>query len=226
MPKLIVATTLVALVALAACSPSPAGPTLTPSVSPAPSASALPSTPAATPAGTPSAPAATPSPSPTPSVAWSAKERFLLDGVRRGAVDCAPVRDALPDKAVAGIECAADDPGVARIGFYLFTDDADMLDVYMARMTVEQVIIDSGGCAQGEAEGAYAPWEPNETAPYRQGCFVNAEGYANYRATLAGEHVYIGILGRDADTRALEDFAWKGNQDVPGRPTLWAQPSS
>ena len=59
----------------------------------------------------------------------------------------------------------------------------------------------------------------------RHGCFVNEEGYANYRATISGSDVYIGILGRTKDMRALEDFAWLGNEDVPGRPTLWSEPA-
>ena len=45
---------------------------------------------------------------------------------------------------------------------------------------------------------------------------MNDDGYANYRATLPGSHVYIGILGRGDDMVALEDFAWLGSQDAPG----------
>ena len=36
--------------------------------------------------------------------------------------------------------------------------------------------------------------------------------------------MYIGILGRSGDTRALDAFAWRFNQDVPGSPTLWGEP--
>jgi hypothetical protein len=36
--------------------------------------------------------------------------------------------------------------------------------------------------------------------------------------------VSIGIRGRSDDMRALEDFAWLGNQDTPGNPTLWGPP--
>ena len=46
------------------------------------------------------------------------------------------------------------------------------------------------------------------------------------RATRSGSHVYIGILGRSGDMRALEDFAWRFNQDTPGQPTLWSEPGS
>jgi hypothetical protein len=36
-------------------------------------------------------------------------------------------------------------------------------------------------------------------------------------------HVYMGLLGRTKDMRSLEDWAWLGNEDVPGGPTLWQQ---
>jgi hypothetical protein len=41
--------------------------------------------------------------------------------------------------------------------------------------------------------------------------------------TLPGPHVYVGLLGRTADMRSLGDWAWFGNEDVPGYPTLWQQ---
>jgi hypothetical protein len=42
---------------------------------------------------------------------------------------------------------------------------------------------------------------------------------------MSGIAVYIGVLGRTADMRALVDFAWRGNQDTPGGPTLWSEPT-
>ena len=43
---------------------------------------------------------------------FTAAERYLLDGVRRGATDCEPAggSDDLPRDAIAGIECDSDDP--------------------------------------------------------------------------------------------------------------------
>jgi hypothetical protein len=220
---------LVILVAtLAACTtaqPEPSGPTASPSapgtaspspVAPDPTDSPSPSTPA---------PVATPRPavSPTP-VVLTVEEQYLLDGILRGAIDCQPVREGLPRNATGGIECASDDPAVARVGFYLFDGEADLLAAYFQRMDAEGVTRDSGSCADGEGEGAYVPGE-NEV-PSRQGCFVNDEGYANYRATVPGSLLYIGVLGRTSDTGALEDFAWRGNQDTPGGPTLWSEAAS
>jgi len=210
------------VLALAACGPAVAQPSGAPSQGPA--------SPSAPPSGVPPASPSVPAPVPTPPaseaptpVVLTSDERYLLDGVLRGAIDCRPVRDALPGQAIAGIECGSDDPAVARVGFYLFASDEDMLDVYFHRMRLEGVELDTGGCLDGEGEGAYIPEEGPQ--PDRHGCFVNGEGYANYRATISGTHLYIGVLGRTANMRALLDFAWVGSQDVPGTPTLWGDPN-
>lgn len=148
-------------------------------------------------------------------------ERYLLAGVLRGAVDCHPVRSDLPSKSGAGIECASDDPAVARVGFYLFDRDEDLLAAYAARMIREGVALDSGPvCEQGESEGPYVPWDGPDMAPFRYGCFINGEGYANLRITT-GSAVYIGILGRTDDMDALSEFAFRGSMDTPSFPTLW-----
>jgi hypothetical protein len=200
--------------------PSPT-PSEVPSPSPAPSQPAAPS-----PSADPSeAPAPTPVPTDTPSEAPltpTPEEQALIDGVLRGGEDCRPVRVDLPEGAIAGIECAADDPAVARLGFYRFPDEATMLAAYFARMASEGIETDSGSCVDGEGEGSYIPYEG--VSPDRAGCFINDEGYANYRATRSGSNVYIGILGTSDDMAALADFAWVGSQDTPGNPTLWGEP--
>jgi hypothetical protein len=226
MSRLVLAASLVAAIAVAACGAAPTEPAPSPSANPTvPSAPPSVAPPSAAPPVTSPPPSVTPPPpSPEPSPAdFTAAERYLLDGILRGAEDCQPAggSDDLPKDAIAGIECASPDPAVARIGFYLFANDGDMLDAYLARMKAEGVALDSGICNEGEREGAYIPWEGDEIAPYRVGCFINDEGYANYRVTLPGAHVYIGILGRSGDMVALEDFAWLGSRDTPGNPTLW-----
>jgi hypothetical protein len=238
MPKLILAATLVAVFVLVAC----AGPSAS-----TPSPSAAPSIPAASPSAAPSqavvpTPAPTPEPTakptpeptakPTPKptakptpVAFSRDEAYLLAGVRRDVVDCEPVRSALPPRSTAGIECGADNPDVARVGFYLFDRESDLLAAYFARMKAEGVETESGGvCSEGESERGYIPGD-GELVPDRAGCFINDAGIANYRATRPSR-VYIGVLGRNADMGALEDWAWKGSMDTPGSPTLWAEPGS
>lgn len=236
---LVSAASLVLVVALAACSATPiapsvapvatpAGPSAPPTLVPPPSVTPQPATPApATPAPATPRPA-TPRPATPPPAApsFTAAEQYLLDGIQRGASDCEPASGSgdLPRDAIAGIECASPDRAVARIGFYLFPNDDAMLDAYLARMRAEGVELDSGACFEGEAEHAYTPDEGMSFE--RAGCFINAEGFANYRTTLPGAHVYIGILGRSADMLALETFAWKGSSDTPGNPTLWFEPAA
>jgi hypothetical protein len=238
MNKLVLATALVATLILAACGssapvPGPSGvPSAAPSVavvSPEPTIQPSPSSspsvePTATPvpSATPS-PTAKPTPKPTP-VAFTRAEKYLIDGIMRGVSDCSPVRgDALPGLATAGIDCVVVGTPVARMGFYLFKNDDDMLDAYMARVSVQNLIVDSGACVPGAGEGAYIPYGEDEVAPARHACYVNDQGFGNYRATLPGVHVYMGLLGRTKDMRSLEDWAWFGNEDVPGGPTLWQQ---
>ncbi|HEV8282329.1 MAG TPA: hypothetical protein VGQ02_10740 [Candidatus Limnocylindrales bacterium] len=240
MPKLVLAASLLAALVLAACgsaTPPPSQAVVSPPpASLAPSAPADPATPepadptaaptAETPVATP-APTARPTPKPTPKptpVAFNRAERYLIDGIMRGESDCSPVRgDRLPGLAIAGIDCDLIGSPVARMGYYLFRNDEDMLDAYVERTSAEGLVIDSGACAPGEGESAYIPYGEDEFGPDRHACFVNDEGYGNYRATLSGAHVYVGLLGRTANMRSLEDWAWFGNQDVPGTPTLWQQ---
>ena len=231
MNKFVLAAAMVVVVILAACgasmptpsqsvvpsaAPSQGAVSPTPTIQPSPSAE-----PSATPVPTPG-PTAKPTPKPTP-VAFSRAEQYLIDGVMRGESDCSPVRgDGLPGLAIAGIDCDLVGTPVARMGFYLFKNDDDMLDAYMARVSVENLVVDSGACVPGEGEGAYIP-AGEEFSPDRHACYVNDQGYGNYRATLPGVHVYMGLLGRTKDMRSLEDWAWLGNQDTPGTPTLWQQ---
>jgi hypothetical protein len=237
MTRLVFAASLITAFVFAACggpTPPPSQPAVVappsqPSVS-APPASPEPSDP---PVVTPDPPVVTPAPTvrPTPKptprpteTSFDRAERYLIDGIMRGEGDCSPVRSsALPGQAIAGIDCDVVGSPVARMGFYLFRNDDDMLDAYMARMAAEGIVIDSGACAPGEGESAYIPYAENETAPDRHACFLNDDGYGNYRATLSGAHVYVGLLGRNADFERLADWAWFGNEDVPGTPTLWQQ---
>jgi hypothetical protein len=219
---------LIAVIVLSACTANTTSAPASPSAPPAGPSAAPSAPPSATPLPSVQPPPAPPEPTQQPDVAtprptaqaFSDDEQDLLDGVQRGTKNCRPAgSDDLPGGAVAGIECDSTDPAVARIGFYLFGDDQAMVDAYLARMQAEGVEGGTGACSDGESEQAYIPGEGFATN--RAGCFVNDEGFANYRYTITGDHVYVGILGRSADMAALQDFAWKGNQDVPGMPTLW-----
>ena len=225
MSKLILTASLLAVLAIAACSPAAAGPTAEPSLLPSPTSPPTVEPPASDP---PVAPDPTPTDAPeTPDpaiVEFTEGEGYLVDGILRGVMDCEPVRAELPKDAVAGIECLGKDWFVARVGYYLFENDEEMLEHYFARMRAEGVTPDEGSCFEGEGEGAYIPGD--EEVASRQGCFITAEGVANYRLTLPGAHVYIGIVGHNIDTVELQDFAFLGNRDTPGSPTLWGNPNS
>ncbi len=234
MPRLILAASLVAAFVLAACG-APTPPPSQPAVVVPPSASPVPSeppvvTPAPTVRATPE-PTVRPMPKPTPrptAPSFNRAERYLIDGIMRGEGDCSPVRArALPGDAIAGIDCDLIGSPVARAGYYLFENEADLLDAYFARMRAEGIVPESGdGCFKVGGESGYIPWDPNDgMAPYRHGCFVNDQGYGNYRVTLPGANVYIGLLGRTEEMRSLEEWAFFGNVDTPGFPTLWQQSS-
>jgi hypothetical protein len=170
MHKLVLVASLIAALVLAACGAStpsqgsvptpPASPVLP--ASPAPSLPTDPSTPepadpTAKPVATP-APTARPTPKPTPRptpVTFSKAERYLIEGIMRGESDCSPVRGTrLPGDAIAGIDCDLVGSPVARMGYYLFKNDANMLDAYFARMRAEGIAPESGGCWDGEGEAA------------------------------------------------------------------------
>jgi hypothetical protein len=153
------------------------------------------------------------------------EEAFLIAGVRpAAAVDCAPRRSDLPPRAVAGVECVPDDGTAERVGVYRFASAEDVLATYSERMAEAGVPLGSGGCFAGPGETNYVPGPTDLTVPYREGCFINEFGFANYRATYPDERVYVGILGSVAETAALQRWAWLGNEDVPGNPTIWRKP--
>jgi hypothetical protein len=154
-----------------------------------------------------------------------AEEGYLIAGVRTAAaVDCAPRHSDLPARAIAGIECVPDDGIAERVGVYRFATADDLLATYSERMAEAGVPLGSGGCFSGPGETNYVPGPTDLTVPYREGCFINEFGFANYRATYPDERVYVGILGSASGTAALQRWAWLGNQDQPGNPTIWRNP--
>ena len=115
MSKLIFTASLLAVLAIAACSPAAGGPTAVPTVPPGPSTppsmeppvSDPPVAPAPKPTDAPARPAPDPTDPPeTPDPAileFTVEEGYHVDGILRGVMDCEPVRDKLPKDAVAGI---------------------------------------------------------------------------------------------------------------------------
>lgn len=213
MSKLIFTASLLAVLVLAACSPAAAAPSVVPSI---------PSSPWVPPSVDPPPSEAPETPDPA-IVEFTADEMSLVEGIRDGAaLDCEPVRAELPEKAIAGVECIGGEWFVARLGFYLFENDSDMLEHYTARMRAEGVTLDHGSCFDGEGDGQYIPGD--EDVASRHGCFITPEGVANYRLLLPAAHVYVGIVGHNIDSVELEDFAFLGGTgDTPSFPTVWSR---
>jgi hypothetical protein len=146
-------------------------------------------------------------------VAQSGVEQALTDLLRSDArVACAPRRADLPPGAVAGIECHPDVLYVDRVGVYRFDDPGAMLDVYTQRMQEYGVDPDSGSCLGGTSgETGWGPsFRPDDPEmPWaRSGCYLDESNIANVRLTC-DDMTYVGILGRNADMRALFTWAWK-----------------
>jgi hypothetical protein len=225
-PNVALSVALLAMISIAACTSGAGSPAASPIVAgpatPTASATALPQ-PTVPPK--PSAGETPPPGAPAEGLAdFTPGERYLLDGVLRGATDCQPAAgsDELPRDATAGIECDSPDPSVARIAFYLFPGDQKMLKAYLSEMKAVNIRLETGSCDARGGDHSYAPGV--DVIIERVGCFLDDEGRANYRALLPGVHVSIGIRGRSDDMKSLEDFAWLGNRDTPGNPTLWAKP--
>jgi hypothetical protein len=165
---------------------------------------------------------ARPSRSPVPSP--TADEAYLLSGIRPdAAIDCVPVRSALPAGAVGAVECSPNEGAVDRFRVTLFTFPDDLLALYFAEMTAHGVALNSGGCVNGNGEATYIPGPNDASVPYRNGCFV--ADAANFRAIASGGQVYIAIVGKSKEVSPqLDAYAWKGNEDIPGAPTLWRPP--
>lgn len=219
----VLAMSVLAMIVIAGCNATAVYPAASPVVRASPSVPAA-ATPAPSFSASPSPTGAPPAAAPIEGLAdFTPAERYLLDGVLRGATSCQPAAgsDEMPRQAIAGIDCNSSDRSVARIGFYLFTGDQEMLAAYMLQMKAVGITLESGSCDDEGGEHSYAPGV--DVIVERVGCFLDDEDRANYHALLPGVHVYIGIRGKSADMRALEDFAWFGNQDTPGNPTLWSE---
>ncbi len=215
-----------ALVLVAACATSQPG---TPALSAPPSPVATPNptasastapTPTPSPTAIPS-PAVTPVPTGSPSSSMTAAEKGLVALLRPdAAIDCMPRRTNLPEGAVRGIECRADDPLVASVGLYWYPTGNEAAHAYMTRLAAYGVDVNAGDCSHdvpgdapwtpGDDVGNYDDpgvfnWENSVLSPDRNGCFRNENGLANVRATCG--NAYIGVLGTKKDLSELYDWA-------------------
>ena len=220
--RTITAITLAGVLGLGACSPTgaPAASVGIAQPSTAPAAPAESPSPAALPSA---AAAASPS---AASVVATAEEQQLLSRVRLDLQTlCTPLRTDLPDKAVGGVECAPSSDVAGRATLYLFDTQNDLLSTYEARLAAHDVPMRTNGgrCEPGRAsEGGYVPGDGHKGVEVveRGGCYLEAGGNAHYAATVP-PFVLIEVEGKVGDVEAVERWAWLGNQDQPGGPTVW-----
>jgi len=151
------------------------------------------------------------------------EEVFLLNGARLDLQGiCAPDRTELADGAIAAVACSPTSDVASLVRMFLFNSEAGMLDAYQARLGAHGVPIRTNGtCAAGQpSEGSYVPGDGAGFVPQRGGCYVDEAGLAHALVT-SPPYVLIEVDGSVADGPAVERFAWLGNQDVPGAPTIW-----
>jgi len=115
---------------------------------------------------------------------------------------------------------------VDRVGVYLFRNSDDMGATYLDRLAEYGIGPNSGGCYQGTGGdlnwgSSFAP--DDESRPWAHvGCYLDENNIANVRVTCDGA-VYIGVLGRNRDLRALYSWAMglppdTGGMDGSGTP--------
>jgi len=159
----------------------------------------------------------------SPAPAYTAVEAALVAGLRAdAAVNCAPRREDLPARAIAGVECRVNAAEVTRVGAYHFGDARDAATTYLERMASYGIGPASGDCAAGTSGdaawmsgdgkagkdsdrvflGATGPWVVG-----RSGCYLDENGTANIRVTCGS--TYVGVLGRDKDLAALQRWVWR-----------------
>lgn len=217
----------VLLLALAAC-----GADAAPSASPANLISTGGrSTPAPT-LGVPAASAAVSTSSPGAAEVATAPvepEAALIHGARLDLQGkCVTLRTDLPAGALGAIECTPASDVAARASMVVFDTQAQLLDAYWANVEAQGIEprTNGGRCEPGVAsEGGYVPGDghPGLEPVERGACWIDAEGTAHYVATLP-PFTLLQVDGRTGSTiSGVERFAWLGNQDQPGGPTLWAE---
>jgi hypothetical protein len=189
--------------ALAACGPSTGAP-----------ASSDGSPPGASAAG----PIAGPSSSP------SAEAAVLLRGMRLDLQErCTPIATGLPAEAVAGLSCTPAEAAVDSASVFLFDTQAAMLGAYAGWLEGHSLRIGdtSPGCGESSvAESAWLPDGGGARLAERGACQVGLDGRVRGAITLP-PFVLVTYEGPATDPASVARWAWLGNKDQPGGPTVW-----
>jgi hypothetical protein len=154
-------------------------------------------------------------------------EAMLVAGLRadlHGA--CEPVRDQLPVGAVASLACVPTTGDAAAARIDLFDASPTLLDAYVAPVEAAGVPFQSndGSCFGSDpAEGAWVPGDGLDVRAERQACWTDADGVPWYIA-IQPPYVLLTVTGLPGESLATAHrYAWLGNEDVPGAPTLWRE---
>ena len=176
-----------------------------------------------------------PIPAPTsPTSVMTEYERDLMSYLREDArIRCGARRSDLPPGAIAAVECQVGSPLVDRVAVYGFMAGNDVQDgdqsyldraafAYLDRMDREGVLDAAGDCVAGtpqdtswmgpdaDADGSdvyiQVSYNGRTYSVHRFGCFLNAQGFANFRATC-GEGAYVGVLGRTSRLDRVANWA-------------------
>ena len=195
---------LVLAAALGACAPSTAAPA---------SPTAL------LPAVTAAAPTTVPSSSP------AAEAAVLLAGMRLDLQErCTPITTGLPAAAVAGLACTPAEAAVDSASVFLFDTQAAMLGAYAAWLEGHSLGIGDSSPGCGEGSVAESAWLPDggggAQLAERGACQVGLDGRARGAITLP-PFVLVTYEGPATDPSAVTRWAWLGNKDQPGGPTVW-----
>jgi hypothetical protein len=169
-------------------------------------------------------PASTPVESASAAAATDAEARVLANVRSDIESTCAPLRTDLPPSAVAAITCTPESDVAASVTVSMFASQKALLAAYKAWLKAQGIETRShqGSClARKASEGAYTPGDDGaKLIPHRSACYVDGDGKAHYVATVPKVGL-IEVVGKGGKIPALEDWAWLGNQDQPGGPTVW-----
>ena len=175
----------------------------------------------------PSAAAAVTTPDSSPAGrAPNEAEAKLIAGIRTDLTDrCAPSPEALPALAVAQIECTPASGPASRAWVTVFESQEAMLAAYTDVVTSWGLRIPHGGpgCSGGAgSEGSYLPGDGQGVLlPQRHACQVFADALVRIATTIP-PYVLVTAEGGTDDPAALDGWAFVGNMDTPGGPTVWS----
>ena len=177
-------------------------------------------------------PAASSAPSPGSAAGDSAPtepEAALLHGARLDMQGtCVALRTGLPAGATGAVACTPVSDAATGVSMVVFDTKAQLLDAYWAEVAAQGIEPWTMGrqCEAGAGcEGGYVPGDghPGFEPAERGARWTDGAGTAHYLATVP-PFLLLRVDGRaGATVSGVERYAWLGNQDQPGGPTLWAE---